>query len=196
LLEDLIKRGLRGVKLIVVDDHRGLANSARKVLPEAGMQRCLVQLDAVIRLLPEDTKTQEGRVIYLRKRVLDALTVLHEKHGDNEFVFINEETGTRFIDIQDMWQRALDAANLRGAWFHDLRRSFVTNARRVHRVPESVVMKMSGHKTRSVFDRYNIVSEDDVRAAVESMDAIVGQDLDTRASDSLKTPKASPAMYR
>jgi integrase len=48
------------------------------------------------------------------------------------------------------------AAGLRGLWFHDLRRSFITRARRVG-VPESVVMKMSGHRTRAVFERYNVV---------------------------------------
>ena len=45
LLEQLIKRGLRGVKLIVADDHRGLAKAARRLLPEAKMQRCIVHLE-------------------------------------------------------------------------------------------------------------------------------------------------------
>jgi predicted RNase H-like HicB family nuclease len=43
-----------------------------------------------------------------------------------------------------MFRRACKAAKLTGIWFHDLRRSFVTNARR-RGVPESVV-KMSGHR--------------------------------------------------
>jgi len=66
----------------------------------------------------------------------------------------------------------------------DLRRSFVTNARR-RGVPESVVMRMSGHRTRAVFERYNIVEEDDLRDAVKRIEAGIaksgggsGQDLD------------------
>jgi len=54
-------------------------------------------------------------------------------------------------------------------WFHDLRRSFVTKARR-YGIPESVIMRMSGHKTRAVFDRYNIVCEDDIRDAVSRIE--------------------------
>lgn len=119
-----------------------------------------------VRLDPGTTKNQEGRTVYLDGEVLDTLNTLKAERDvrfpDSPWVF--HRHGRRIKDFREAWYAACEAVGLQGKLFHDFRRTAVRNMVRAS-IPERVAQQISGHKTRSVFDRYHIVSDSDLREA-------------------------------
>jgi integrase len=79
----------------------------------------------------------------------------------------------RIVAFNKAWKAATIAAGCPGRIPHDLRRTAVRNMVR-RGVPERVAMKLTGHKTRSVFERYNIVSDGDLRTAATQLRGLTG----------------------
>ena len=117
-----------------------------------------------------ETKNKEGRTVYLDEEMREVL----QNHWDarksrndiTPWVFPNKDGKDKIKDFRGAWERACREANLGKRLFHDFRRTSVRDMVRSG-VPERVAMMISGYKTRSVFDRYNIVSDSDLRLAAE-----------------------------
>src|ERR1700722_20300019 len=85
----------------------------------------------------------------------------------DDYVFTRKD-GTQVKTFRRIWKTVCTEAGKPDLLFHDLRRSGVRNLRRLG-VPESVAMKISGHKTRSIFERYNIIDKSDVVDATQKL---------------------------
>jgi integrase len=126
----------------------------------------------VVRLRPEKSKTREGRVLVLSKPLAELIERRWRLRGLGCPLVFHRDGFSLEHHFEPPWRRACRAAGAPRRLFHDLRRTAIRNMVRAG-IPERVAMQMSGHKTRSIFDRYNIVSEGDLRQAAERLAAYV-----------------------
>lgn len=125
-----------------------------------------------IRLNPGETKNKRGRVLPMYGEMRHWLA-MQKSIRDSNFPtcpYVFHHDGKFIVDFRKAWRSATRRANLEGTLFHDLRRSAVRNMREAG-IPETVAMGISGHQTRSIFERYNIVSDRDLKTAAEKMHA-------------------------
>jgi integrase len=125
-------------------------------------------LEYKITLDPGTTKNGDGRIVKMTDEVHGLLVPCVRGKNPDEFV-LTWEGGKPVRDFRDRWDKLTKAAKLDGLLLHDLRRSAVRNLIRAG-VPERVAMTISGHKTRAIFDRYNIVSETDLAEAAKKIE--------------------------
>ncbi|HLZ49112.1 MAG TPA: site-specific integrase [Candidatus Acidoferrum sp.] len=143
--------------------------------------------EGTIELNPGETKSDEGRAVELTESVRQVLAQCIAGKSPDELVFTRVD-GSPAGNFRRVWNRACTAAGSPGLLFHDLRRSGVRNMRRAG-ISEKVAMGISGHKTRSVFERYNIVDPADLKEAA----AKIEQGAEKRAAEGAAGISPAPA---
>lgn len=156
----------------------------------------------VLRIRGATTKNGAARTLPIAGAVAEILAEARQRrqlscpnifHRDGQAIGLFRKT----------WTTATKAAGHPGLLVHDLRRSAVRNLIRSG-VPERVAMGVTGHKTRAVFDRYNIVSAADLDAGLQTVGAYLAnasktrtvEPLSERDSDKLSESEPAAALSR
>ena len=131
-----------------------------------------------IRLDIGSTKNGEGRILPYTavqelRELIDQQWAWHQERAAAGFIcpWVFPSAGgyqLRVSTYRRDWDKARRRAGVPGLVLHDFRRTAIRNLVRAG-VPDVIAMKISGHKTRQIFDRYNIVSATDLREALGRM---------------------------
>jgi integrase len=156
-----------------------------------------VDLDqGIVRIEGDHTKNNEARSVYLDTELRE---VFHEQWERKKaearltpYVFDGANGRDMVKDFRRAWRKACKDAKLGKRLFHDFRRTAVRNMIRAG-IPERVAMMVSGQKTRSVFERYNIVSDTDLKMAAQRQAEYLNAQMVTKTVtiENLETRKSS-----
>lgn len=142
-----------------------------------------------VRLPAKDAKTGKARKLGLEGE----LRPIFERRLERRQLhcpFIFHRGGERMGEFRKTWRTACEEAGVEGMLVYDLRRTAIRNMVRAG-VPENVAMRISGHRTRNVFDRYDITSDEDIRQAMERTSEYVSSLPTKRKIAPMKARKAA-----
>ena len=121
----------------------------------------------VIRLSPARSKTLVGRILPISQPIAEALARRRARRDpDSPLVFHRDGIPVR--RWRTAWRTACQAAGVPTRFLHDCRRTAARNLIRAN-VPERVAMLLTGHKSRAIFDRYNIIHEQELLDAGDQL---------------------------
>jgi integrase len=134
-----------------------------------------------VRLEPGTTKNDEGRTLpfggwpRLNRLMLSQRehTSALEREQGRLIPWVFHRNGKPILSFHEAWRNACKRARVPGRLVHDLRRTAVRNFERAG-VARSVAMKLSGHKTESIYTRYAIVSEADLAEGIRKVAGLSG----------------------
>lgn len=122
----------------------------------------------VIRLERKQTKARKARLAPLYGELRGWLEMAFSQRSLDCHFLISYQ-GHSVSEVKTAWQSARQKANLPQVLIHDLRRTAVRNMIRAG-ISEKIAMLISGHKTRSMFDRYHIIDERDIVQAAYKLE--------------------------
>ena len=121
----------------------------------------------VIRLSPARSKTLVGRILPISQPIAEALARRRARRDpDSPLVFHRDGIPVR--RWRTAWRTACQAAGVPTRFLHDCRRTAARNLIRAN-VPERIAMLLTGHKSRAIFDRYNIIHEQELLDAGDQL---------------------------
>jgi len=129
--------------------------------------------EGFIRLRPEETKTSKGRSIPLHPELIEVLkNALKVRHLTCELVFHQDGRPITPHDVRVAHEAVCREAGISEFVVHDFRHTAINNWRKDGH-DYFKIMAVSGHKTISVFKRYHMVDEAELRTLIFSIDTPV-----------------------